>query len=141
MDDSRPLRGLVDEVKRRMKLEIRLKPEKAEEIRQALFDYIEECREAEEQGEAYLFLDHSPDEIRARLGYYDGEVVYYPRSDRVEYSTCSGLGYYELEGNILFFDGRRRSFLDGTMLFSIDEEDCESWKILESQAPERSPWR
>jgi len=124
-----------------MKAEFRLKTEKAEEIRQALFDYIEECREAEETEEgAYLFLDHSPDEIRARLGYYDGEVVYYPRSDRVEYSTCSGLGYYDLEGNVLYFEGRRNSFRDGTALFIIEESDCEEWEILESHAPERSPW-
>lgn len=124
-----------------MKIEIIMKRSKAEQIRSAILDYIEECRIAEEEGEAYLFLDH-PDEVRARIGWYDGEAGYYPDSARVEYTTASGLGYYDLTGdNTLYFEGRRNSFLDGTILFVVEEKDCISWEILESQTPERSPWR
>ena len=94
-----------------MKLEMTLRPEKAEQIRSAILDYIEECRKEEYETEegVYLFLDHSPDVIIARLGYYDGEAIYYPESGRAEYSTCSGLGYYDLEGNDLYFAGETAS--------------------------------
>ena len=126
-----------------MKLEMTLRPEKAEQIRSAILDYIDDCRKEDEETDegAYLFLDH-PDEVRARIGWYDGEAGYYPESARVEYTTASGLGYYDLTGdNTLYFEGRRNSFLDGTALFVIEEKDCISWEILESQTPERSPWR
>jgi len=124
-----------------MKVKFVLKLSRSEEIKFALLRYIAECRKAEEEGEAYLFVDR-PDEIRARLGYYDGEVVYYPEDDRIEYTTHSGMGYYDFdfETRSVFFEGRRNSFKDGTALFCIEEEDCNWWQIIESREPGRSPW-
>jgi len=128
-----------------MKAEFTLKSEKAREIRSTILDYIEECRVDEDSGyrEFYNFDTCRVDHVKGKAGYYDGTATHHLETGDVEYETASGLGWYCLsEDNTLVFEGRRNSFLDGTAIFSpIRESDCESWEILESHAPERSPWR
>lgn len=115
-----------------MFVKMRLKPEKAEEIRSAIFNYLKKCREEDKSGGAYYYLVNYVF-VRGQLGRYDGEATYFLRVDKVEYLTSSRLGFYHLEcDNTLCFSGSPYSFRDGTGLFlPIQKEDCLSYEVLE----------
>ena len=96
---------------------MKLKPEKALEIREAISEEFENPSEDQWGGTVNI-----------------AEGAY-------EYTTGTESGHYSLsKDDTLVFIGYRNSFLSGTMLFQIEEKDVENWKMLESQQPARSPW-
>ncbi len=111
-----------------MIVKILLRPEAAERIEKAILQYMEDC-------EGYC-----DEEVPCSPGYYDGVADFY--GEGLCYTTGSGMGEYTLSGapgeeNVLYFRGRRNSFLDGTAIFRVEEEDVIDAEILESQQPER----
>lgn len=101
-----------------MKLWLKLSAEKANEIREAISEEFEEPSE----------------------GYWDGNA-FVSGDNKYSYVTGTGMGDYTLlPSNSLYFQGRRNSFLSGTMLFFIEKSDVLGWQILDSRQLDRSPW-
>jgi hypothetical protein len=83
-----------------------------------------------------------------RIG--SGSFSIYP--DKIIYCTGSNKGLYTIKGSRVIFEGRRRSFKDGTEYFRANPKGLElytypdttiiegSWEILESSQPDRGLW-
>lgn len=121
-----------------MRVEIELKPEVLEKIRNSILEYIEDCKKLKEEGEENVGFHVWADGTACACGgYYDG-VGYQSEDGTLVYITSTGYGRYIISPDgTLIFGGRRQSFKDGTMLFEpIKREDVESYRIIESQTPD-----